>query len=1451
MLSVTTCLIVVSLLGTVPGQTTGWGTGEVSFIAYVDTEEHQEIYPIAAGQYIIEATLIQVESDPLNIFSNVTSFEICYDGPKHLRSGDIIYVTGTYYDGACPIPYCNRVAAQSIYDSEYPEEEEEEPEDNPDIYDPRVDTSSAEPTETTVTLRGILNDDGGDVCKCMFVYYKFNYGSPSTHWNTEWIEDLHSGARFSQEIAGLEPQTLYYYYVLAVNSEGYDSGRVGTFVTLPETVAPVPNPVLWLNEPTQVDTSSITMMTYVARDVAGPEEYLFDFVSSPTGGAGGSDSIWQFNPLYLDVGLNPNHQYGYRVKARDGIGNQTEYSSVRYTYSDIETPETIEFGEITIDSIQLKSGSVLSGLNRGQSGLKLENITAGQVSPWQQNNNFWKSEGLLANTRYGFRIQARNGDGDRTGFSPLKWVYTHAKKPVTTGFSNVSVERINIHWNENGNPAATQYLCENTVNSKNSGWITNTQWLNTDLLPNIRYSFRIKARNGDGIETDFSDLVRKFSSIESPTDVVFGVITPNSIQVHSVNTPSGLNMDNSGLRFENITAGRISPWQQNNNYWTSDGLLPNRSYSFRAQARNGDGEQTSHSNINTVYTYANIPTSATFTGITTSSIQAHWSPNGNPPGTLYVCENTTNSTNSGTTILTAWDNTNLQPNTQYTFKVKAQNTVGVSTAFSASSQKYTAIETPAGMVFGQITSGSIQVKSQNTPSGLNLGSSGLRFENSTNAELSQWQQNNNYWTNTGLLPNCLYIYRAQARNGDGDETSYGSTNYTYTLANEPTPAGFSYVTDTTIQVNWGANNNPYGTLYLCLNVSNGASSGWVSSSNWVNVDLKPFTAYSYRVKSRNENGVETGWVSLGQQITGYRTLKIDSSEGGNVTTPGENIFQYTPGSTVAVTAVADEGFHFTYWSGTAVENGRVADPEAAATTVLVDGHYTLSANFLRTNIYVDTRAAGANDGSDWNNAFNSLQDALDKAQPGNIIKVAQGTYTPDIGQNYTPGDYTVSFTIPNGVILKGGFAGIGNSNPDTQNIDTYKSVLSGDLSRNDNLIEDVYDLYSEITRLDNSFHVVTAQDVDNSTLLEGLTIKGGNSIDGAGILLINSDIVLMQCTIRENRVGFLSGDGASGWGEGAGISCLLGRPTIKDCIFYNNWAGRMGGGIYNLCSNPTITGCAFINNSAGKEGGGIYNNDSNCISVNSIFHGNWSAYGGAVYNFDQSNSRFTNCLFMGNAGQETGGAIFNAGKKLEIINSVFSGNLAFKDGGAIAITQGTGVIINSTFNRNIADNSKGGGEALSVSNTTVTLSNCILWDSTIDTQPQVALSGSAGLLISYCDLLGGVDGISLTGSSQYVWGNGNIDIDPKFTDVSGNDDIIGTIDDNLHLRSGSPCIDSGDNTAVPADIDDLNGDNDILERIPFDMDSRSRFIDDVNTQDTGVKDSPVYPSIVDPGAYEY
>jgi hypothetical protein len=57
---------------------------------------------------------------------------------------------------------------------------------------------------------------------------------------------------------------------------------------------------------------------------------------------------------------------------------------------------------------------------------------------------------------------------------------------------------------------------------------------------------------------------------------------------------------------------------------------------------------------------------------------------------------------------------------------------------------------------------------------------------------------------------------------------------------------------------------------------------------------------------------------------------------------------------------------------------------------------------------------------------------------------------------------------------------------------------------------------------------------------------------------------------------------------------------------------------------------------------------------------------------------------------------------------------------------------------------------------------------------------------------------------------------------------------DFRLSAGSPCIDAGDNTAVPGDI-------------ATDLAGNPRFVDDPDTVDTGDGDPP----IVDMGAYEF
>jgi hypothetical protein len=55
-------------------------------------------------------------------------------------------------------------------------------------------------------------------------------------------------------------------------------------------------------------------------------------------------------------------------------------------------------------------------------------------------------------------------------------------------------------------------------------------------------------------------------------------------------------------------------------------------------------------------------------------------------------------------------------------------------------------------------------------------------------------------------------------------------------------------------------------------------------------------------------------------------------------------------------------------------------------------------------------------------------------------------------------------------------------------------------------------------------------------------------------------------------------------------------------------------------------------------------------------------------------------------------------------------------------------------------------------------------------------------------------------------GTGNIDADPMFVDADGADNVVGTEDDDLRHKAGSPCIDTGDNGAVPAWVEtDIRG----------------------------------------------
>ena len=72
------------------------------------------------------------------------------------------------------------------------------------------------------------------------------------------------------------------------------------------------------------------------------------------------------------------------------------------------------------------------------------------------------------------------------------------------------------------------------------------------------------------------------------------------------------------------------------------------------------------------------------------------------------------------------------------------------------------------------------------------------------------------------------------------------------------------------------------------------------------------------------------------------SLTVDSTDGGEVTSPEEGTHTYGCGTEVDLVAEADLGYHFVEWTG---DTGTIDDIDAAETTITMSGNYSITANF--------------------------------------------------------------------------------------------------------------------------------------------------------------------------------------------------------------------------------------------------------------------------------------------------------------------------------------------------------------------------------------------------------------------------------------------------------------------------------------------------------------------------
>jgi hypothetical protein len=269
--------------------------------------------------------------------------------------------------------------------------------------------------------------------------------------------------------------------------------------------------------------------------------------------------------------------------------------------------------------------------------------------------------------------------------------------------------------------------------------------------------------------------------------------------------------------------------------------------------------------------------------------------------------------------------------------------------------------------------------------------------------------------------------------------------------------------------------------------------------------------------------------------------------------------------------------------------------------------------------------------------------------------------------------------------------------------------------------------------------------------------------------LLFSDTVIEGLTIR-NGTPPAGGTGMSGGAVLCDGNDVEITPVIRDCVFVDNQA-TLGGAVHVLDrASPRIERCTFINNSSAHGAAFALTGFGFPQILSCGFYGNNSP-DGTGYSQGDNDPLYANCVFSGQIGPSLAPQF---GSELTLLNcTVVNG----AGPSAVGVFKGIGTDLYAT---NCIIRGHAGGSIVSAAGPIRDVSD--------------------NEIVTYCNIEGGFSG------------EGNIDADALFVNAAGPDRTIGTTDDNLRLGHGSPCIDAGNNNAVPSDFTtDFDGDSRIVD----------------------------------------
>ena len=309
--------------------------------------------------------------------------------------------------------------------------------------------------------------------------------------------------------------------------------------------------------------------------------------------------------------------------------------------------------------------------------------------------------------------------------------------------------------------------------------------------------------------------------------------------------------------------------------------------------------------------------------------------------------------------------------------------------------------------------------------------------------------------------------------------------------------------------------------------------------------------------------------------------------------------------------------------------------------------------------------------------------------------------------------------------------------------------------------------------------------------ISGSTFTGNLSLKDGGGLFFQNDVVVSNCTFRENVARQYGG----------GVLDLDTRGTVIDSFFDGNtnaW-GNYGSQIRRL---PQVTGCTFTG-----WGDMLAKSYDRCTFDGCKFDYRWYSDGMVQFDTLTGAGHIRNCLFKACSVHTL---IYNvSAKPLEIANCTFASNSLT----TLSFVNGSSIVANPYLifaHRNGTDPESGG--AYPCTNTVV---NCIFHENRIDgarvdanfyATAQGTVPGTVALNIVSNSIYGVIDARQNRGSDP-VYADFTQVSDPRF--VAGDPKLPGV--PYYMIRRGSPAFNAGTGMDWMADAVDLSGTNRVIE----------------------------------------